>query len=283
MKTAFDLLKDIMPNNIRDIRRIIAYIKNISYEKIMFFPEKIELNESEIQNFFEFLSRYEQHEPISKIIGEKSFWKHNFFVNSNVLDPRPETEMIIEEIIKCFDTDSSLNFLDIGTGGGCILLSILFELKKSKGIGIDISKKAIDVAEKNKKKMNIENATFLNIAWDEIFSCSDIKDIDIIVSNPPYIRTADINSLDESVKNYDPIIALDGGIDGLFAYREICCIAKNLLRKNRKNQIEKYIFLEIGYGQARDVKNILEKNEFFDISFLNDLAGINRIAIAKII
>lgn len=288
VKTAFDLLKNATPNNIRDIRKIIAHIKNISYEQVLFFSEKIELNDDEIQNFYEFLSRYNRHEPISKIIGKKDFWKHTFFVDGNVLDPRLETELIIEEILARFNADKSFNFLDIGTGSGCILLSILSEFKKSKGIGIDISKNAIEVAERNKNELEIDNATFLNISWNEIFSCSKIRDmdIDIIVSNPPYIRTADINFLDENVKNFDPRIALDGGTDGLVAYKEICCIAKNLLRKNRKSKKskkEKYIFLEVGYDQAEDVKNILEENGFSNVSFSKDLSGINRVVIAQII
>jgi release factor glutamine methyltransferase len=164
-------------------------------------------------------------------------------------------------------------------------LSILSELKKSNGIGIDISKSAIDVAEKNKNKLKIKNATFLNISWNEIFSFLERKEIniDVIVSNPPYIRTADIDFLDDSVKNFDPHIALDGGKDGLSAYKEICYVAKNILRKNQKRTEEKYIFLEVGYDQAEYVKNILEENEFFNIAFSRDLSGINRVVIARII
>lgn len=286
MKTALDLLKNVIPsNNIQDIRKIIACVKNTSYENVIFSPEKIELSDNEIQNFYEFLSRYKKHEPISKIIGKKEFWKHTFFINSDVLDPRPETELIIEEVIARFNTNESFNFLDIGTGSGCILLSILSEFKKSNGIGIDISKNAIDIAAKNKDKLKIENATFLNIGWNEVFSFLERKDIDIdiIVSNPPYICTSDIDFLDENVKNFDPRIALDGGKDGLNAYREICYVAKNILRKNQKRTEEKYIFLEIGYNQTRDVKNILEENGFFNIVFSKDLSGINRVVIARII
>ena len=285
VKTAFDLLKDITSYN-RDIQRIIAYIKNTPYENVIFSPEKIELSDDEVHSFYEFLSRYKKHEPISKIIGQKKFWTHTFFVDSSVLDPRPETELIIEEVIAQFNNiNESFNFLDIGAGSGCILLSILSELKKSNGIGIDISKNAIDVAEKNKDKLKIENATFLNISWNEIFSFLERKEIniDVIVSNPPYIRTADIDFLDDSVKNFDPHIALDGGKDGLSAYKEICYVAKNILRKNQKRTEEKYIFLEVGYDQAEYVKNILEENEFFNIAFSRDLSGINRVVIARII
>ena len=202
------------------------------------------------------------------------------------MDPRPETELIIEEVIAQFNNiNESFNFLDIGAGSGCILLSILSELKKSNGIGIDISKSAIDVAEKNKNKLKIKNATFLNISWNEIFSFLERKEIniDVIVSNPPYIRTADIDFLDENVKNFDPHIALDGGEDGLSAYKEICYVAKNILRKNQKRTEEKYIFLEVGYDQAEYVKKILEENEFFNIAFSKDLSGINRVVIARII
>lgn len=282
MKSAFGLLQLIDLKNLKNVRKIIADIKNISYEEVVFASKSIFLNEIELRKFSKMLARLEQGEPVSKIIGRRGFWKHEFVVDKNVLDPRPETELIIESVLARFvDMALPLRFLDIGTGSGCILLSLLSEFKNATGIGIDISKRAIAIAEKNKEKLGIDRATFVNVGWNEVLNSDDIStDIDIIVSNPPYICTGEIRSLSESVRKYDPRIALDGGVDGLEKYNEIAVIAKEVLKKSRAQ--DKYIFLEVGYNQANDVKNILEKNDFKNIFSEKDLSGIDRVIVAQI-
>lgn len=260
--------------SIRDTRLIIAKIKNISYEKIVFYPEDLFLNDEEQSLFFNMLSRYKNHEPISKIINKKSFWKHVFFVNSDVLDPRPETELIIESMLSKISKDEAIKFLDIGTGSGCILLSLLHEFKNAIGVGIDISEKAIKIAEHNKNVLNIDSAKFINISWNSLSEYSNEK-FDVIISNPPYIKSHEIESLDENVKNYDPLISLDGGYDGLSAYKEISEIAQSILSKNG------LIFFEVGYDQANEVKEILLNNGFTEPEIIKDFNDINRVLIAR--
>lgn len=235
------------------LRLFLAKIKNISYNDIMFHRDEITFSQDEINQLENFVERYEQQEPISKILNRREFWTSEFFVNENVLDPRPETEIIIERSLSLFDKDQKFNFLDLGTGSGCILLSIAKEFSNSFGIGIDISEEAVTVAKINRKKLQLKNVEIKNINWNE-FS-SEIK-FDLIVSNPPYIRSEDIKNLDENVKNFDPILALDGGASGLDSYKQISDFVGNLLNPNG------ILLLEIGINQFDHVKNIFEKKDF---------------------
>ena len=258
----------------RDILLMISKIKNISFDSLLLFPEKFSLNDLEEKKLRQFIARYQKNEPVSKIINRKSFWSHDFFVNENVLDPRPETELIIETALIKFHIDEKIKILDIGTGSGCILLSLLAEFKNAIGIGIDASEKAIEVAEINKKSIGIDRAKFLAESCEQYFS-NHLEKFDLIVSNPPYIKTSDIETLDENVKNFDPHTALDGGEDGLRYYREFSSIARNMLNENG------IFLLEIGYGQQKDVVKILEENDFFVEDLRNDLAGICRVISAR--
>ena len=259
----------------RDILLMISTIKNVSFDSLLLFPENFSLNESEKIKLDQFVARYKKNEPVSKIINRKSFWAHDFFVNENVLDPRPETELIIETALIKFRADKKIKILDIGTGSGCILLSLLFEFKNAVGIGIDVSEKAIEVAEKNKENIGDNRAEFLVESCSEFFEKHRDEKFDLIVSNPPYIKTGDIETLDENVKNFDPIVALNGGEDGLLCYREFSPIARNMLNENG------IFILEIGYGQQKDVVKILEENNFFVEDLRNDLAGICRVIAAR--
>ena len=169
------------------------------------------------------------------------------------MDPRPETEIIVERTLKIFAKDQKFDFLDIGTGSGCILLSIAKEFPKSRGIGIDISEKAAAVALKNKSDLRVENAEVQNVGWSDF---RPQKKFDLIVSNPPYIKTSDVLDLDDNVKNFDPHLALDGGCDGLDAYKQLSDLTKNWLNPHGK------ILLEIGFDQYDAVKNIFESKGF---------------------
>jgi release factor glutamine methyltransferase len=265
-------------------RLIIAKIKNLRYEDVLLSPKKIFLDDREQALFRGMLARYRKNEPISKIIGRRSFWKHDFFVNENVLDPRPETELIIEMVLTRFAKSAPLRFLDIGTGSGCILLSLLSEFRNAVGLGVDISQGAIQVAERNRNTLEIaDRAVFLPIDWNKLNTAILMENVqfggavDVIVSNPPYIKSSDIALLDDNVKNYDPIIAIDGGEDGLTAYREISAITKEILVAHGT------IFLEVGYNQADDVKKILINNGFSDVHSEKDLNGIDRVVVGKLI
>ncbi|MCR5225285.1 MAG: peptide chain release factor N(5)-glutamine methyltransferase [Alphaproteobacteria bacterium] len=256
----------------KDIRKLIAKVKNLSYEKVAFDADSVFLNTEEQEQFQQLLARYRNDEPISKILNSRGFWKYDFFVNEDVLDPRPETELIIETVLTLFNTSEKLNFLDIGTGSGCILLSLLGEFENSAGTGIDISEKAIAVARKNQQKLNIKNANFENVSWNNFASS---KQFDVIVSNPPYIRTSEIASLDKNVRKYDPLLALDGGETGLRPYQEISALATHWLKPNG------YIIFEVGYNQAQAVSEILESNGYTSIQIAKDLAEIDRIVYAR--
>ncbi|MDR2645728.1 MAG: peptide chain release factor N(5)-glutamine methyltransferase [Holosporaceae bacterium] len=252
---------------------MIAKIKGLFREEVTFNLKDIYLSDAEETLFFSMLNRRKENEPLSKILNEKSFWNHDFFVNADVLDPRPETELIIEMILSRFQRQSTLNFLDIGTGSGCILLSLLSEYKNSRGIGIDISANAIEVACYNQKKIGVTTANFFVADWNEF---EKEEQFDVVASNPPYISTDDILQLDENVRNYDPPVALDGGPSGLDAYISITPLLKRWLNP------QGLVFFEIGYGQVADVVQILQSNGFQIDEIKKDLNNIDRIVVAQL-
>ena len=213
--------------------------------------------------------------PIDKIIGHREFYKYDFKVTQDVLSPRPDTETLVEAAVKLIKENNFASVLDLGTGSGCILLSILKDLPSVKGTGVDISDKALDVATQNAAALRVKNRSKLvQKNWfDDDFVKQFKNKFDVIVSNPPYIKTEDIEKLDVDVKKYDPKIALDGGADGLKDYRRIAELAPDLLRNKG------YILLEVGHNQATDVKNIFKKQAFKYANTIKDLAGIDRVII----
>ena len=220
--------------------------------------EKIIINQhervssKEMLEFSDLIKRRSLNEPIAYIIKEKEFWSKKFFVNNHTLIPRPETELMVEKLSQIFK-NKSISILDIGTGSGCILISLLSELKHSKGLGIDISIKALHVAKKNALKHNIiNNVIFLRRSFTHIYN----KKFDLIVSNPPYIKRKDIKNLDADVKRYEPLLALDGGNDGLDVIKKVIYKANYILK------IKGMLALEIGNEQYRKVSKILNKNNF---------------------
>jgi len=195
-------------------------------------------------------------EPVAYITGKKEFWSEEFFLNKSTLVPRPETELLIYKIIKYYK-NKSINILDIGTGSGCILLSILKELTLSRGIGLDFSKKAINIAKINSKNLNLENRTKFVVADLRKFNYNKY---DLIVSNPPYIPSRDIKKLSKDIRSYEPKSALDGGYDGLDLIKKVIYKSKNHLKKNG------LLAIEIGFNQYRKVSNILKCYKFREIS-----------------
>ena len=174
--------------------------------------------------FQKFLSRRSKFEPIAYILGEKEFWSKKFWVTKDTLIPRPETELLVEKILKIY-FGKKISILDIGTGSGCIIISLLCDLPKSTGVGIDISKNAILTAKKNALKYKLFNRLkLINKSLDNIFE----KKFDLIVSNPPYIKRKDIKHLSEDIKKYEPIMALDGGNDGLDLLKKLFTNLTNL-------------------------------------------------------
>ncbi len=223
------------------------------------------------KTFFEFINRRKRNEPIAYITGYKEFWKYRFKVDNNVLVPRPETEILVEKVLKELDINCSKTILDIGTGSGCIILSILKERKKCHGIGIDISKKAIEIAKYNAKIQHIKNRIkFFNSDIDNFYG----DKYDLIISNPPYIGQFKVNDLDKDIKKHEPKIALDGGADGYLKIRLVIEKSSTLIKKKGK------LFLEIGLDQARETLKLLKLNGFYTNGVYKDLARKNRCVIA---
>ena len=205
-----------------------------------------------IKHYNYLINRRSTKEPIAYILNEKEFWSKKFLVNENTLIPRPETELLVEAVLS-ISKNKKLFLLDVGTGTGCILLSILSELKNSKGIGIDISKQAIKVAEKNSKIHKLTKRAKFYVK--NLSDFSKYK-FDLIVSNPPYIRENDIDKLDEGIKKFEPKLALNGGNDGLDVIKKVIYKSKNILK------LKGSLALEIGYGQYFKVSKILSNNKF---------------------
>ncbi|MBL6857276.1 MAG: peptide chain release factor N(5)-glutamine methyltransferase [Pelagibacteraceae bacterium] len=228
--------------------------------------------ENVIFKFEKLISRRATREPLAYILKNKEFWSKDFFVNRNTLIPRPETELLCENIVRIFK-NKSLYLLDIGTGSGCIILSILTEIKKARGIGIDISKRAIEVAKKNSNKFDLSGRVkFLNKDMDHIHGYK----FDLIVSNPPYIKTTDLKSLSDDVKRFEPKIALDGGKDGLDVIKKVIYKSRTILKNLG------LLALEIGYGQQHKVSQILKKQNFKEELFVKDYKNNVRCIIAKL-
>lgn len=228
--------------------------------------------EIEIDNSFEqIVSRRENHEPIQYILGKAEFYGLDFKVDKNVLIPRPDTEILVERVIN-FVGDNLYTVLDIGTGSGCIPITVAANCKNVKAYTVDVSEYATKVAKENAKLNGVEErVTFLNM--DILKDFLDLE-VDCIVSNPPYIEDGVIPTLMSDVKDYEPYIALSGGADGLVFYRRIAEKGYEILKKGG------LIVFEVGYNQAQAVKEILKNNGFVDMEIIKDLAGINRVVTA---
>ena len=213
-----------------------------------------------ILEFKKLIERRSLNEPIAYILKEKEFWSKKFEVNRHTLIPRPETELIVEKLVNIFKK-KRVFILDIGTGTGCILISLISEILHSSGIGVDISKKALQMAEKNSCKFKVKNKIkFCHTSFDHIIN----KKFDLVVSNPPYIKSAQINGLEEDIKCYEPKVALDGGNDGLDVIKKVIYKSNEILKINGT------LALEIGNNQYKQVSNILLKNKFRIIKKIKD-------------
>ena len=249
-----------------DSELILSNILKTTREKLIIHPKK-NINKILENKFNSDIKERKLNKPIAYIFGYKEFWKQKFVVNPSVLIPRPDTELILENVFKNFKKNENKNVLDIGTGSGCIILSILSERKKFKGIGIDTSKHAINIAKINAKMQQFGNRIrFINTDIDNFFSCK----YDLIVSNPPYIKRSKLSSLIEDVKNFEPKLALDGGPDGYSTILKVIAKSSKLLKKNGM------LFLEIDNTQVIKTKEMLNSYKFFTKIVCKDLSGNNR-------
>lgn len=269
LKDTADRLKkaDIDTANLDAKLLLCKYLNKDKLYLIVNANEEIEVDSS----FFELVERRENYEPMQYILGKAEFYGLDFKVNKNVLIPRPDTEILVERVIN-FVGDNQYTVLDIGTGSGCIPITVAVNCKNAKAYTVDISPDATKVAVDNAKNNGVgDRVTFLNM--DILKDFPDFK-VDCIVSNPPYIEDEVIPTLMEDVKNYEPIIALSGGEDGLVFYRRIAEKGKDILNDGG------FIAFEVGHNQAQEVKEILERNGYTNIEITKDLAGIDRVVSA---
>lgn len=251
-----------------DARYILEYITGLNSAQYFIHSEDI-IEKNKAEEFFRLIERRSKRIPLSYVIGTRDFFGLTFKVDENVLIPEQETELLVEEVIKHSEGKS---VLDMCTGSGCIAISIALFGKPSKVAASDISEKALEVARENAKSLKAGEISF--IQGDMFENVTD--KFDIIVSNPPYIETGEIDELMPEVRDYIPRLALDGDIDGLKFYRIISKEAVKKLNKNGR------IFYEIGYNQSRAVASILFENGFTDITVIKDYSGLDRIVMAKL-
>jgi release factor glutamine methyltransferase len=237
---------------------------------IILNPKEI-LDSEQLEKFKSLIERRKKGEPIAYIINKKEFWKDEFFVNKDVLIPRPDSELIIEQVLKIYSKDVQLQVLDIGTGSGCILLSILKERYNFYGTGIDISKKSINVSKFNAKQLNLTNRVkFFHSSVDNFNNGK----YDMIVSNPPYIEQLSLKYLEKDVVNFEPKLALSGGFDGFSKIRKVINKASILIKKNGK------FILEIGFNQKNKVIKILKEEGFYVNKAIKDYGNNDRCIIS---
>ena len=251
-----------------DARYILEYITGLNSAQYFIHSEDI-IEKNKAEEFFRLIERRSKRIPLSYVIGTRDFFGLTFKVDENVLIPEQETELLVEEVIKYSEGKS---VLDMCTGSGCIAISIALFGKPSKVAASDISEKALEVARENAKSLKSGEISF--IQGDMFENVTD--KFDIIVSNPPYIETGEIDELMPEVRDYIPRLALDGDIDGLKFYRIISKEAVKKLNKNGR------IFYEIGYNQSRAVASILLENGFTDVKIMKDYSGLDRIVMAKL-
>ena len=237
---------------------------------IILNPKEV-LNSEQLRKFKNLIERRKKGEPIAYLINKKEFWKDEFFVNKDVLIPRPDSELIIEQVLKINSKDNQLQILDIGTGSGCILLSILKERSNFYGTGIDISKKSINVSKFNAKQLHLTNRVkFFHSSVDNFNNGK----YDVIVSNPPYIEQLSLKYLEKDVVNFEPKLALSGGFDGFSKIRKVINKASILIKKNGK------FILEIGFNQKNKVIKILKEEGFYVNKAIKDYGNNDRCIIS---
>ncbi len=268
MVTIKDLLesyKDDLMEPLMVLSKLMEVDKSYIYTHI-----DLGLAREVVDKFEAIMAKRKEGYPIQYLLKEREFMGLNLFVEEGVLIPRNDTEILVEYIIG-YAKDRPVNILEIGTGSGAISVSLGYYLKKAKILGVDISKKALDVTRKNIDRFKLDNVSVIE---SDIFE--NVEDrFNIIVSNPPYIRTDVIGSLDVEVKDYEPSLALDGGLDGLYFYREIT--------KNSKDYLEDQglLALEIGYDQGEELLELMTEEGFKNIDIIKDLQGHNRLIIGN--
>ena len=255
-----------------DSEILLSKVLNKRREEVLVKLERV-MKRGEIFAFNDLIQRRMRKEPIAYIMKEKEFWGKKFEVDKNTLIPRPETELLIEKLIKIYKY-KKISILDIGTGSGCILVSLLIELPNSIGVGIDISRKAIEIARKNALLYGVDKRIkFLTKSIIKLHNCK----FDLLVSNPPYIDKKKIRNLDDGIKKFEPLVALNGGNDGLDVIKKVIYKAKEILKINGR------LALEIGNDQSKKVSKELKLNNFIIEQNIKDYKENTRCLISTLI
>ena len=272
-----------MPTPEVDARVLLSY--SINYPNTIHMHDNISISKKEKNIFYDYLDERIRGKPVSRIVGSRNFWKNKFLINEYTLDPRPDTEVIIDVVNKIYSKNTNhIQILDLGSGSGCIGLSIIDDIKNSSLLSLDICKQTLELSKINAKRLNLskqfycaqinwfENSWIENVRLisknEKLFSKSEF---DIIVCNPPYIKSSEIKKLQIEVKNYDPLISLDGGIDGCDSYRAIFKHLRELL------SVDGLCFFEIGYDLIDDIKILLKKFNLNLIRVHKDFNGHSRV------
>ena len=260
------LMENSIPNSQLDSEILMAKSINKN-RKYILLNSNININQTNLNYFFKLIDKRSTGKPVAYLINKKFFWNSEFYISNDVLIPRPDTELLIENILRLTRQKNKIKILDIGVGSGCILLSILKERKNFYGTGIDISKKCLNISRINANNLKVGSRLKLYKSNVDKFNFGKY---DLIVSNPPYINKCKLKYLDKDVVHFEPRIALDGGLDGLSEIRKVIKKSSELIKKKGK------FILEIGHDQKNRVVNLLKKEGFYIDSIQKDLAKNDR-------
>tara|TARA_B100000902_G_C27249649_1_gene884541 strand:- start:513 stop:1355 length:843 start_codon:yes stop_codon:yes gene_type:complete len=260
------LKKNLIPNSHLDSEILMAKTINKNRNYVLLNSNDI-LDKKDQSNFYKLIQSRSSGNPIAYLTNKKFFWNSEFFITNETLIPRPDTEVIVENALRLTKHKNKINILEIGVGSGCILLSLLKERENFYGIGLDISKKCLNITKKNAITLKVISRLKLYKSNVDKFN---LGKYDLIVSNPPYIKTSKIKYLERDVVGFEPKLALDGGLDGLSEIRKVIKKSSELIKKNGK------VILEIGFDQKIKVINLLKKEGFYINSVHKDLANNDR-------
>lgn len=254
-----------------DARLLVAHGLDLSREDLILRGDA-PLTSAQVSRLESARDRRLKREPVSRICGVREFWGLPFRLNAATLDPRPDSETLVSAVLTAVDITAPLRILDLGTGSGCLLLSLLSEMQHASGLGVDISAEAVQGARENAMRLDLANrAAFLQSDW---FDAVEGR-FDVIISNPPYIKSGDIGGLEKDVRAFDPLAALDGGETGFDAYHAL------IPQLSGRQTCGGMTFLEVGAGQAEYVSILLANHGFWDIHIYDDLGGTPRVVTGK--
>ena len=265
-KACEELKKNKISSALLDSELLLSKVIKKDRKFILLNLDK-EIDQSDQKSFRDLIIKRSNGKPLAHLTGIKSFWNYDFKINEKVLIPRPDTEIIVEQVLDIYKNKNNLNFLEVGIGSGCIGLSILKEKKSFKATGVDLSQDCIEICKSNANILGVgDRLKLLKSDVDNLI----FRKYDLIVSNPPYVKKLDLSKLNKEVKNYEPRLALDGGLEGLSVIRKVIKKATELIKIRGK------LILEIGYDQKEPVKKILNENNFYINKIIKDLAKNDR-------